>query len=130
MKKKSEEFVVLELGTTYHLPKYRVVDGKGIDLVGNINAELFNDLDFRPLFEEITFVRGDKSDNGVVIPRVNGILHEQLLGMMITDLEYKNSLVPNEFTEVAIMNLKSALKQLEFRQQDRELRNVVGTYNK
>jgi len=126
--KKSDNFEVVEAGTTYHLPKYRVFDGEGIKMV-QTTFETIN-VPFKECFQQITFVRGDKADNGTIIPRVDGILHEQLLGMMITDLEYKNSLVPSEFCEVAIMNLKSALKQLEFRQQDRELRNVVGTYNK
>jgi hypothetical protein len=130
--KKSDNFEVVEQGTAYNLAKYRVIDGEGIktviecDIMDKPNQDHYMD----EIFQKITFVRGDKSDNGIVIPRVDGITHEQLLGMMITDLEYKNKLVPSEYCEVAIMNLKCALKQLEFRQQDRELRNVVGTYNK
>jgi hypothetical protein len=132
MKKKSEELQAEEVGTSYFLYKYRVVDGKGIEkVISLVPDEDPTRMSDRPdAYQKITFVRGDKNDNGTIIPRVDGILHEQLLGMMIVDLEYKNTLVPNEFTEVAIMNLKSALKQLEFRQQDRELRNVVGTYQK
>ncbi len=130
--KKSEEIEAKEVGTSYFLYKYRVVDGEGIQkVIKLVPDEHPTKMSDRPdAYQEITFVRGDKNDNGTIIPRVDGILHEQLLGMMITDLEYKNSLVPSEYTEVAIMNLKSALKQLEFRQADRELRNVVGTYQK
>lgn len=180
MKKKSEDFNILQLGTSYKLDCYSVIDGKGIDkTMFNLTPDDIES-NKRVVEQIITFVRGDKSEktkvkievdyvgtyqNGerefkdlktgktyilnplekedeiplkveiieeveTVVPRVDGILHEQLLGMMIVDLEYKNTLVPNEFTEVAIMNFKSALKQLEFRQQDRELRNVVGTYQK
>lgn len=127
-------FKIIEEGTTYKLPKYRVVDGEGIKLVQRIE-NLNEDLSEFPTFDKlcnqtITFVRGDKTDNGEIIPRVDGILHEQLLAMMISDLRYKNTLVPNRHTSIAITHLEEALFRLEERQRDRENRNVQGTYVK
>lgn len=118
-------FITIEQGTTYSLPKYRVVDGKGIV---ELNSE--NVLPASLSQQIITFVRGDKTDNGTVIPRVDGILHEQLLAMMISDLQYKNGLVPSKETACAITKLQEALMWLEERQRDREIRNVQGTYTK
>ena len=127
-------FKTIEQGTTYKLPKYRVVDGEGIKLVQRIE-NLNEDLSEFPTFDKlcnqtITFVRGNKTDNGVIIPRVDGILHEQLLAMMISDLQYKNGLVPSRETSIAITKLQEALMWLEERQRDREIRNVQGTYTK
>lgn len=121
------QFETIEQGTTYGLPKYRVVDGVGI-------KEVFikNEDDEQPInvCQTITFVRGDRTDNGTVIPRVDGILHEQLLAMMITDLQYKSSLVPSTETALAITKLQEALFWLEERVRGRETRGVLGTYNK
>jgi len=120
-------FEIVELGTTYKLPKYSVIDERGIVVMDQY--ELSEQVDH--LFKQkITFVRGDKTDNGKVIPRVDGILHEQLLAMMITDLQYKSSLVPSRETALAITKLQEALFWLEERVRDRESRNVLGTYNK
>jgi hypothetical protein len=116
-------FKTVELGTTYKLPKYRVVDGKGIVELNSDNV-----LPASLSEQTITFVRGDKTDNGVVIPRVDGILHEQLLAMMIADLQYKNGMIPSKETDCAITKLQEALMWLEERQRDREARNVQGTY--
>lgn len=125
-------FKIIEEGTTYKLSKYRVVDGEGIKLVQRIE-NLNEDLSEFPTFDKlcnqtITFVRGDKTDNGEIIPRVDGILHEQLLAMMISDLQYKSKLVPSTETSIAITKLQEALMWLEER--DRENRNVQGTYTK
>lgn len=129
--RKAEQFTVKELGTSYLLPKFRVVDGKGIEsLVDREKDKLQGTTPDSNSFQEITFVRGDKTDNGEVIPRVNGILIEQLLGVMIKDLKYKNSLIPSRESSLAITKLEEALFWLEERQRDRESRNVVGTYNK
>jgi hypothetical protein len=129
--RKAEQFKIVELGTTYELPKYRVIDGKGIEKIDDINTEDYLNPDWKEsCSQQITFVRGDKTDGGKIIPRVDGITQEQLLGMMITDLEYKNSLFPSKESEEAIKNLKLALFWLEERQRDREKRNVVGTYQK
>lgn len=171
-------FETVEQGTTYNLPKYKVVDKKGIETVilnyspyidinGNKIAEghivkglvdnqgqsevffkygVWQPFDYlenfdgsqfaiigfneQVLYQTITFVRGDKTDNGTIIPRVDGILHEQLLAMMIEDMKYKNSLVPDRNTNIAITHLEDALFRLEERARDREIRNVQGTYTK
>jgi len=112
------KFNVVELGTSYELPNYKVVDGKGIE---EIKEAI-------PLHQTITFVRGDKSN--AKIPRVEGILHESLLAMMIADLKYKNGLVPNKHTACAITHLEDALFRLEERVREREIEGTLGTYNK
>jgi len=118
-------FEIVELGTRYKLPKYRVVDKLGLCLVKTLEEN--DDFAYN---QTITFVRGDKTDNGETIPRVDGILHEQLLAMMIADLQYKNGLIPSKETACAITKLQEALMWIEERQRDREARNVEGTYTK
>lgn len=118
-------FITVEQGTTYDLPKYRVIDGKGIETINTSN-----DINDEDRYQTITFVRGDKTDNGKIVPRVDGILHEQLLAMMIADLQYKNGLIPSKETACAITKLQEALMWIEERQRDREARNVQGTYTK
>lgn len=129
--KKSENFEVNELGTSYSIPKYQVQDGKGIVcLVDRELDELRGTTPSTDQFVDILFVRGDKTDNGTVIPRVDGILHEQLLGMMIEDLKYKNNLVPSRESSLVITKLQEALFWLEERQNQRTKAGTVGTYNK
>lgn len=129
--KKSENFEVKELGTSYSIPKYQVQDGKGI--VCLVDRELDRQRGTETSQYQIThidFVRGDKTDNGTVIPRVDGILHEQLLGVMIEDLKYKYTLVPSEESKIAITKLQEALFWLEERQNQRTKAGTVGTYKK
>jgi len=129
--RKAEQFKIVELGTTYKLPKYKVVDGQGIQLVSDIMTENNTIATSKEYYSQtITFVRGDKTDNGQIIPRVDGVTHEQLLGVMIADLEYKYSIIPSDESKEAIKNLKLALFWLEERQREREKRNVNGTYQK
>jgi len=187
---KSQEFLVNELGTSYMLPKFGVVDSKGIQKVIELEPGVHpTKMKDRPdAYQEITFVREDKrtvtkeefksivshtndiapcigkpefdidmmqwkteatnesleSGNSYYsqyyrnveainnylnpIPRVDGILHEQLLGVMITDLEYKISLVPSEESNEALKNLKQALFWLNERTANRVKRQVEGTY--
>jgi len=123
------KFSVVELGTTYKLPKYRVVDGKGIEEVTIAMGfhDFSKDCPGEDLLNQtITFVRGDKSNNET--PRVEGILHESLLAMMIADLKYKNGLVPNKHTACAITHLEDALFRLEERVREREINGTIGTY--
>jgi hypothetical protein len=127
--RKSEEFEVIELGTTYQLPKFRVVDGEGIKRIIDIEHSLVP-LAHLEYYDTITFVRGDKSDNNTIIPRVDGILHKQLLGLMIEDLQYKSQLVPSRESAIVITKLQEALFWLEERSRNREKRNVEGTYQK
>lgn len=109
-------FTTLTEGTHYELPIWTVVDGKGIEEVSNIA-------------QTIKFVRGSKL-KGEDVEKVDGILHETLLSMMIEDLKFKNSLVPSRESATAITKLQEALHWMEERQRERESRSVVGTYQK
>ena len=109
-------FTTVEQGTTYQLPIWTVVDGKGIQEVPNVT-------------QVIRFVRGSKIKDEDV-EKVDGILHETLLSMMIEDLKFKNSLVPSRESATAITKLQEALHWMEERQRERESRAVVGTYQK
>lgn len=111
MKKKAEMFKVLEVGTRYELPLFTVEQGL-IETDKNL---------------EIPFVRGSKLAEDKV-EKVDGIVHEQLLGMALQDLEYKNFLVPSPWTELAISGIKIALQALESRQAEREKNNTLNTY--
>jgi len=108
-------FDTLEEGTTYALPIWEIVDGKGIEETGQSLG--------------IQFVRGSKL-KGEDVEKKEGILHETLLSMMISDLKFKNSLVPSRESATAITKLQEALHWMEERQRERELREVVGTYIK
>lgn len=108
-----EHFEIVENGTTYLLPTYEVVDGKGI-------VETKESL-------KINFVRGSKLADEDVEKRI-GTLHEHLLAMMIHDLKFKNSLVPSREGALVITKLEEALHWLRARQIDRVKREVVGTY--
>ena len=133
--KNYKSLVIEEQGTKYHLPKFRVLDGIGIKELNDLRMQEAFEAQMVHIpsmsdYQEITFVRGDRTDNGKVIPRVDGILHEQLLHMMILDLEYKNDLVPAPESDQAIIKLKEALMWLDKRSEDRQNRNVQGTYKK
>jgi len=106
-------FNTIENGTHYQLPIYRVEDGKGI-------VETGETLD-------IKFVRGSKLKNEDVEKR-EGTLHEHLLSAMISDLKFKNVLVPSRETATAITNLEQALHWLEEREHARTAAGVIGTY--
>lgn len=124
---KREEFEIVELGTTYKLPKYRVVDGEGIKFAMDLDKSTDK---ITQHVQTITFVRGDKEDNGKIIPRVDGITHEQLLGMMIADMQHKNSIVPSRESSIAITKLQEALMWLGERQYQRKKAGTQGTYRK
>lgn len=113
MKPSKRAFNTVELGTHYELPVYRVVDGKGIEETGGVY--------------HLKFVRGSKLAEEEVEKR-EGTLHEHLLSAMITDLKYKNTLVPGREGSIAITKLEEALHWLEERQTAREAAGVVGTY--
>ncbi len=108
-----EDFETLEEGTSYKLPKYQVVDGKGIERTGN--------------FVELDFVRGSKLGSENVEKR-EGTLHEHLLSCMIEDLKFKHKLVPSKEGACTITKLEEALHWLRARQIDRAKRSVLGTY--
>lgn len=108
-------YETIEEGTTYQLPNYEVVDGKGIQLTGN--------------HTQVQFVRGSKLREETV-ERKEGILHESLLSMMIEDLQFKYDIVPAEETERALLHLKSALDALNARAYKRKIAGTLGTYKK
>ncbi len=110
-----EDFIIVEKGTHYQLPCYKVVDGQGI-------VRTDHHLDFN-------FVRGSKLKDEEVEKR-EGTLHEHLLAMMISDLQYKNSLVPSRESSLIITHLQDALNWLRQRQIERLKRNDQGTYQK
>jgi len=113
--KLKEDFNIIEEGTQYELPVYKVIDGKGIERVDKNQV--------------IYFVRGSKLKDEEV-PKREGTLHEHLLAMMVHDLQYKNSLVFSREGSLVITKLQEALGWLRQRQVDRIKRNVVGTYQK
>ncbi|MEL6661295.1 MAG: hypothetical protein AAFP77_19660 [Bacteroidota bacterium] len=110
-----EDFEIVEQGTHYKLPCYEVVDGKGIQLTDN--------------YVDLNFVRGSKLKDEEV-ERREGTLHEHLLSAMISDLQFKNGLVPSREGSITITKLQEALQWLRQRQVDRVKRSVVGTYQK
>ena len=110
-----EDFEIIEEGTVYHLPVYKVVPGTGIVKVGG--------------HLDIHFVRGSKNEEDQIEGKI-GTLHEHLLAMMIHDLKYKNNLVPSREGSLVITKLEEALGWLRQRQVDRTKRDVVGTYKK
>lgn len=108
------EFITEDLGTKYQLPEYEVAPA-GLRKTG--------------VYQEIRFVRGSK-DVDENIPGVEGIMHENLLAMMIADLQYKQSLVPSRETAIVITKLQEAYLWLLQRQIDRKDRDVEGTYKR
>jgi hypothetical protein len=111
-----EHFYIVEEGTTYELPVYEVVEGKGI-------------VELEKESQVLHFVRGSKINDVDVEKRV-GTLHEHLMSVMIYDLKLKNKLVPSRETAIVITKLEEALHWLRHRQIDRLKREVEGTYNK
>ena len=109
------EFKTVEEGTTYELPTWTVVDGKGIELTGET--------------QKIQFVRGSKLKDEEV-ERKDGVLHETLLSMMIEDLKFKSTLVPSREGSLALTKLQEALMWMEERQNVRTKNGNVGTYKK
>jgi hypothetical protein len=106
-------FKIIEEGTWYEMPVYRVVEGKGIELTEKAHS--------------LKFVRGSKLGSENVEPK-EGTLHEHLLSTMIHDLKYKGKLLPSRETSTAITKLEEALFWLEERSRAREIAGVLGTY--
>ena len=117
-----EDFEVLEEGTSYALPKYKVEEGTG--LIRRIAGSFTEDSHVK-----LDFVRGSKLGEEDVERRV-GTLHEHVLAVMIHDLKFKSKLVPSRETALAITKLEEALMWLRQRQIDRLKREVEGTYQK
>ncbi len=108
-----EEFKTIQPGSLYFIPKYEVLEGKGIHPTGG--------------YCPVLFVRGSKL-NKEHVPKCEGSLHEHYLAVMIHDLKIKNDLVPSRETALAITKLQEALHWPRQRQVDRIKREVQGTY--
>ena len=108
MKKQIEK-----LGVSYVLTKW-MIDSTGLKDVG----EVF-----------LNFVRGSKRGEDE-IDRVNGVIHEDLLEVMILDLKYKSKLVPSKFTHATIEKLRDALMFQRLRQAVRKGKEINGTYSR
>jgi len=113
---KPGDFIVIEEGTHYLIPKFEVKEGIGLSAEGLLG-------------ENIHFVRGSKLGEEKVEKRI-GITHESLLEMMIHDLKYKNSLVPSRETAITITKIEEALLWQQRRSQLREKEGHQGTYKK
>lgn len=111
----NREFEIVNDGLSYELPTYEVKTGVGIQRTDKV------------IF--IPFVRGSSSEGEPVV-RQEGVIHENLLAMMIHDLQIKNQLVPSRETSLAITKLQEALLWLEERQRIRAAQGVRGTYQK
>ena len=109
---KSKDFKTLELGSSYELPMYEVVPGVGLTKTDNTLI--------------VNYVRGAKDSEN--IKKQEGVINETLLGMILTDLEYKYSLVPSEQTKKVIEHLKQSLVLLSQRTKQRTDAGVVDTY--
>ncbi len=107
-------FEVIKKGSTYKLPKYKVVDGVGLVETGE--------------YQTIDFVKGEI--DGVEFKQ-DGSLTDNILAMLIHHLGDLNvGDLRNRPTSMAITKLQEALFWIEERKRDRLARNVLGTYKK
>jgi len=111
--KNPKQLETLIEGAAYSLPKYKVVN-EGLADAGEV---------------QIYFCKGNKEDESVM--RQEGIFTESLLvacGKYLQDNNVGD--LENEFTTLAIANIREALNQLQLRAEDRKARAVQATYNK
>lgn len=122
------EKAIFEKQYPYHylVPYYSVVEDKGI-VIAN---------DEYPQYEGsarlvITMLRGSKVEGENVLPKIDGVLVEQLLAVCIDHLKAVNvgELASRE-TSTAITHLETAGLWLMKRELDRKRNNVLGTYQK
>jgi len=112
----------------YLVPNYTVVEGKGIELITPYSdvpvGEEFNGL-------LIKILRGSKVEGENTLPKIDGVLVEQLLAVCIDHLKTVNvgELASRE-TSTAITHLETAALWLMKRELDRKRNNVLGTYQK
>lgn len=110
----------------YLVPIYTVVDGKGIELVDNTIAEGQDESGLL-----IDMLRGSKIEGENTLPKIDGILPEQLIAVCIDHLKAVNvGDLANRETSVAITKLEEAGLWLMKREADRKRNNVLGTYQK
>lgn len=110
----TRKFEVIKKGSSYTLPKYEVVDGKGLVETGETQT--------------IDFVKGNIEGPEF---KQDGIITENLLSMLVEHLgELNVGDLRNRHTSVAITKLEEALFWIEERKRDRDKRSVLGTYKK
>lgn len=101
----------------YQIPLYSVMEGKGIVLQKEVLP--------------VTFVRGSKVEGENVLPKLDGVLVEQLLEVCLLHLKEVNvgELATRE-TSLAITAIEEAQLRLLQREINRKKNNVLGTYQK
>lgn len=116
----------------YIVPIYTVVEGKGIELINSpTKAE-----DDRWIVDVssnllINMLRGSKIEDENVLPKIDGVLVEQLLAVCIDHLKAVNvGELKNSYTDAAIDALEEAGLFLEARENKRRKENTLGTYKK
>lgn len=113
----------------YIVPKYTVVEGKGIELkcFPSVHGNELEECD--SLF--IDMVRGSKIEGENILPKIDGVLVEQLLEVCVQHLREVNvgELASRE-TSLAITAIEEAQLRLLQRELNRRKANVLGTYQK
>lgn len=80
---------------------------------------------------QIDFVRGSKVVDENKVPKLDGILCEQLIGIVIDRLQkFNQGDLRTKETSVTITKFEEGLLWLLKRTIDRQSRNVLGTYKK
>ena len=113
----------------YFIPIYTVTEGKGVETISrNLESESPT---ARVYGIYIDMLRGSKIEGENVLPKIDGVLVEQLLAVCIDHLKSVNigELASRE-TSVAITKLEEAGLWLMKREVDRKRNNVLGTYQK
>jgi hypothetical protein len=110
----------------FFLPAYTVVEGKGIELVNNVNPSIDG-----PFGYFINMVRGSKVEGENTLPKLDGVLVEQLLEVCLQHLRDVNvgELATRE-TDLAITAIEEAQLRLLQREINRKRANTLGTYKK
>lgn len=110
----------------YFIPNYTVVQGKGIEIVGPEH-----NLPIESGGTSINMLRGSKIEGENVLPKIDGVLVEQLLAVCIDHLKSVNvGELSSQETSIAITKLEEAGLWLLKRELDRKRANVLGTYQK
>ncbi|HPQ79381.1 MAG TPA: hypothetical protein PLG47_02945 [Candidatus Dojkabacteria bacterium] len=119
----------------YRIPLYTVVEGKGIELKDNPRKL---DIDGNEIIARdmaanlyVSMLRGSKIEGENVLPKIDGVLVEQLLEVCLLHLKEVNvgELATRE-TSLAITAIEEAQLRLLQREINRKKNNVLGTYQK
>lgn len=108
----------------YLLPIYTVEEGKGIELINNLPH-------YGDQYLEVNMLRGSKIKGENVLPKIDGVLVEQLLAICVDHLKSVNvgDLASRE-TSLAITAIEEAQLRLLQREINRRKQNTLGTYQK